>query len=72
MGVGRKALVLSVMKALQLLETLASAASGLALGDLSRRNDLHPSTAHRLLHTWPGRIRARQDPTDRNYHRQAR
>lgn len=64
----RSNMVLSVIKALQLLETLASASAGLALGDLSRRNDLHPSTAHRLLHTLVEAGYVRQDPTDRNYH----
>ncbi len=64
--------VLSVIKALQLLETLAAAPAGLTLGELSRRNDLHPSTTHRLLHTLVEAGYVRQDPHDRNYHLGAR
>lgn len=60
--------VLSVVKALQILETLADANQGLALGELSRRTDLHPSTAHRLLHTLLEAGYVRQAPHDRNYH----
>jgi DNA-binding IclR family transcriptional regulator len=60
--------VLSVLKALQLLETLADARTGLSLSDLSRRNDLHPSTAHRLLHTLAEAGYVRQETSDRNYH----
>jgi DNA-binding IclR family transcriptional regulator len=60
--------VLSVLKALQLLETLADARTGLSLSDLSRRNDLHPSTTHRLLHTLAEAGYVRQEASDRNYH----
>lgn len=64
----RSNMVLSVVKALQLLETLATSPTGLALSDLSRRNELHPSTTHRLLHTLVEAGYVRQDPNDRNYH----
>jgi DNA-binding IclR family transcriptional regulator len=60
--------VLSVLKALQLLETLAGAHTGLSLSYLSKRNDLHPSTTHRLLHTLAEAGYVRQETSDRNYH----
>jgi DNA-binding IclR family transcriptional regulator len=60
--------VLSVLKALQLLETLANAHTGLSLSELSKRNELHPSTTHRLLHTLVEAGYVRQEASDRNYH----
>jgi IclR family acetate operon transcriptional repressor len=62
----RSSQVSSVLKAFGLLETIA-ASGGLSLSELSRRNDLHPSTAHRLLHTLIGIGYVRQDPATRRY-----
>lgn len=64
----RSSLVHSVIKAFGLLETIGPASQGgLSLSELSRRNDLHPSTAHRLLHTLIVLGYVRQDPATRRY-----
>lgn len=63
----RSPLVLSVVKAFHLLETIAAHDSGLTLGELSKQNDLHPSTAHRLLHTLIEVGFVRQEPRTRSY-----
>lgn len=64
----RSPLVLSVLKALSLLETMAGKPDGLTLAELSKHNELHPSTAHRLLHTMLEAGYVRQEPRTRRYH----
>lgn len=64
----RSTQVHSVVKAFGLLETITSgAAAGLSLSELSKRNDLHPSTAHRLIQTLVAIGYVRQDPATRRY-----
>lgn len=63
----RSSLVRSVVKAFSILETIAAAPDGMALGELSREDDLHPSTAHRLLHTLVELGYVQQDPRTRRY-----
>ena len=64
--------VLSVIKAFSLLETIAGAADGLTLGELSKANKLHASTAHRLLQTLIEIGYVRQAARTRRYHLGAR
>ncbi len=64
----RSPLVLSVVKAFNLLETVAATSGGLTLGELSKKNDLHPSTTHRLLHTLIEIGYIRQEARTRRYH----
>jgi IclR family KDG regulon transcriptional repressor len=63
----RSSQVNSVIKAFGLLETIIAAGEGLSLSEVSRRNDLHPSTAHRLLHTLLTLGYVHQDPATRRY-----
>jgi len=63
----RSSLVRSVVKAFNILETIAAAPEGMALSQLSREDELHPSTAHRLLHTLVELGYVRQDPRTRRY-----
>jgi DNA-binding IclR family transcriptional regulator len=68
----RSALVLSVIKAFGLLEAIAAAEDGLTLGEISKQNKLHASTAHRLLQTMIEIGYVRQDLRTRRYHLGAR
>ncbi|MFQ5945827.1 MAG: IclR family transcriptional regulator, partial [Anaerolineae bacterium] len=54
-------------RALDILDALVASNGGLSLTDLSRRVDLHKSTAHRLLQSLIGRGLASQDQETRRY-----
>jgi IclR family KDG regulon transcriptional repressor len=58
----------SVLKALEILETLAQTENGLAVSDLAERTGYPISTAHRLLNTLAHSDYVDQDPETRRYY----
>ena len=55
--------VRSLMRAMSILESLASSSSGMSLTDLVEETGLPPSTVHRLLTTLESRRFVRTDPS---------
>ncbi|MGH9022819.1 MAG: IclR family transcriptional regulator [Acidimicrobiia bacterium] len=65
--VARDGGVQSVVRALELLEVLASSVDGLGVIDVAGESGLPQATVHRLLATLVGRGFVRQDPASRKY-----
>ena len=59
--------IANVDRCLSLIETLAEAPAGLALGSLAERLELPKSATHRLLQTLASRGYVEQDPGSQNY-----